>query len=75
MMGFHDDQPSWTAHDSGSRKFEHTVSLSGRLFRQFGHIDQRGVRQVGMVVVENDASFAPSATQAKAWHEELALAE
>ena len=52
-----DDQPSWTSHEGNHSKFDHTVSLPGWLMRELGHIDPRGVRQVGVRIVEAAPGF------------------
>lgn len=50
-----EDQPGWTSHDAGASRFDSTLRLPGRVRRELGHIDRRGLRRVGVLVVEFDA--------------------
>jgi hypothetical protein len=52
-----DEHPSWTAHEDGAAKFDHTVLLTGQRMRELGHVDRRGVRRVGVRIVEIDAGY------------------
>lgn len=49
-----EDQPGWTTHDAGASRFDNTVRLPGRVRRELGHVDQRGQRRIGVLVVEFD---------------------
>lgn len=55
-----DDKPSWTSQQGDHDKFDHTVSLPGWLMRELGHIDPRGVRRIGVRIVEVAPGFPSS---------------
>lgn len=70
-----DDQPSWTSHDPGHSKFDHTVSLGSGSMRELGHVDRRGIRRVGVRIVELSAGFPTSDGTRPNWPRLLAYSD
>ncbi len=70
-----DDQPSWTNHDPSHSKFDHTVSLGSGLMRELGHVDRRGIRRVGVRIVELAPGFPASDGTRPNWPRLLAYTD